>query len=539
MSKFTVPNSWKWVRLDNLVGISSGGTPSRSRAEYFNGDIFWTTPTDIKSNANFYLQNTKEKITEKGLASSSAKILPKNSILVTSHGTIGAVVITKIPTATNQNIYGLICNNNLVSNEFLARYLAWSKEQLLNISFGTTFEALSSRHFKKFQVPLPTLPEQEAIVKILLQAEKIWELKRKVNNKLNKLPNSIFKQIFGVFSKNNFDTTIKLENVSDVVPGVTKGRKLPVHKTVIVPYLRVANVQDGYLDLSNVKTIEVLFSDVEKYALQEGDIVITEGGDFDKLGRGAIWKYNIPDCIHQNHVFRIRLDSSVILPTFFNYYLQSSFVRQYFLRSAKRTTNLASINISQLKSLPVPIPPMNLQIKFKKAIEHSNKIGISESRDKIDSLVYSLTVQAFTGQLTQSFRQKEQYAISAHAKQRDETLKLKSASDIIFQQEQSVDLSKDIAAYLSTAQKEILENLEAVERYALAESDFTDLNMPPNQVQRNLDLLSAIGLVKSVNIPIAPGEIGNVFYTTAYRSLKEGDDTKEIDLENLEKEATI
>ncbi len=124
-----------------------------------------------------------------------------------------------------------------------------------------------------------------------------------------------------------------------------------------LPYLRVANVQDGYIDLSEMKEISVPIGQVERFTLQKDDLVLTEGGDFDKLGRGCIWDGEIPDCVHQNHIFAVRvLDKKVLVPRFLAYQMQSPYGRQYFLACAKQTTNLASINSSQLKKFPVLFP---------------------------------------------------------------------------------------------------------------------------------------------------------------------------------------
>jgi type I restriction enzyme, S subunit len=96
-----------------------------------------------------------------------------------------------------------------------------------------------------------------------------------------------------------------------------------------------ACVQDGYLDLSEIKTIRALPKDVEALRLQPGDVVMTEGGDFDKLGRGAIWPEGLLDCIHQNHIFRVRLNQLKLKPRFFAALLQSGFAKDYFLRCSK------------------------------------------------------------------------------------------------------------------------------------------------------------------------------------------------------------
>lgn len=128
------------------------------------------------------------------------------------------------------------------------------------------------------------------------------------------------------------------------------------------PYLRVANVQDGHLDLRNVKHIEVPVSQAARFELQEGDVLLTEGGDLDKLGRGTVWRAEIPGCVHQNHVFAVRVkDRAELLPEFLACEVQSAEARSYFLAAAKQTTNLASINSSQLKRLPIRVPDLAAQ----------------------------------------------------------------------------------------------------------------------------------------------------------------------------------
>jgi len=124
-----------------------------------------------------------------------------------------------------------------------------------------------------------------------------------------------------------------------------------------VPYLRVANVQRGYLDLSEVKTINAAASDIDQLRLQPGDILFNEGGDRDKLGRGWIWEGQLTDCIHQNHVFRARLVSPDIVPKLVSWW-GNSFGKDYFQREGKQTTNLASINLTKLSAFPLPLPPI-------------------------------------------------------------------------------------------------------------------------------------------------------------------------------------
>ena len=152
-----------------------------------------------------------------------------------------------------------------------------------------------------------------------------------------------------------------LDDCAFVQTGIAKGRKLRDSDTIELPYLRVANVQDGHLDLSEMKNIRILMSELDRYSLRAGDVVLTEGGDFDKLGRGFIWQGEIEHCLHQNHVFAIRPDSDTLLPEFLAYQVQSAYGKAYFLKVAHKTTNLACINSTKLKAFPVLLPDIDEQ----------------------------------------------------------------------------------------------------------------------------------------------------------------------------------
>ncbi|HVL09771.1 MAG TPA: restriction endonuclease subunit S [Burkholderiaceae bacterium] len=154
-----------------------------------------------------------------------------------------------------------------------------------------------------------------------------------------------------------------LHTVAEVRTGLAKGKPALIDP-VEVPYLRVANVQDGHFDLGEIKTILVERSAIKRYQLHAGDVLMTEGGDFDKLGRGAVWSGEISPCLHQNHLFVVRPDSSVLNAIFLAALSSSHYGRAYFESCAKRSTNLASINSSQLKEFPVVLPPYSEQAQI-------------------------------------------------------------------------------------------------------------------------------------------------------------------------------
>ncbi|HRD72542.1 MAG TPA: restriction endonuclease subunit S [Aquimonas sp.] len=155
-----------------------------------------------------------------------------------------------------------------------------------------------------------------------------------------------------------------LDMLGDIASGVAKGTKTDGKTpTREVPYLRVANVQRGYLDLSEVKTIQATKRDIQELALVNGDVLFNEGGDRDKLGRGWVWRSEISECIHQNHVFRMRPFLVDIQPELISHQ-GNTFGKLWFQNAGKQTTNLASINMGMLRAFPVPVAPADEQVEI-------------------------------------------------------------------------------------------------------------------------------------------------------------------------------
>ncbi|WP_226858347.1 restriction endonuclease subunit S [Diaphorobacter aerolatus] len=158
------------------------------------------------------------------------------------------------------------------------------------------------------------------------------------------------------------------DEVAVVIGGVTKGRDLRGKPVVMCPYLAVANVQRGYFKLEHLKSIEIAEDELPKYLVHEGDLLITEGGDWDKVGRTAIWQGGVEKCLHQNHVFKARVPSEKLLKAWVELVFNSGIGRDYFAGASKQTTNLASINMTQLRSFPLPIPPVDEQRRILDAL---------------------------------------------------------------------------------------------------------------------------------------------------------------------------
>lgn len=268
---------------------------------------------------------------------------------------------------------------------------------------GAAQPGVNATTLKALTVPLPPLADQRRIADVLDRAEALRATRREALAELDTLTQAIFIDLFGdpVANPKGWPETKTLGEVADIASGVTKGRRLHGKATREVPYLAVANVQDRSLNLSAVKTIEATEDEIRRFRLVRDDLVMTEGGDPDKLGRGTLWGDELPECIHQNHIFRVRLTTTQMHPLFLNWLVGSQRGKRYFLRSAKQTTGIASINMTQLRGFPVLLPPLALQRDFARRIAAVEKLKAAHraSLAELDALFASLQHRAFRGEL--------------------------------------------------------------------------------------------------------------------------------------------
>lgn len=393
----------RFVKLGNVCKIQSGGTPRRGVEGYYGGEIPWAKIGDIENSQNGYIINTAESITSAGLRSINNRLFPTNTVFLAMYGSVGKTAISGIEMTTNQAILGLQPNNpEELYFKYLKYWLDFSKKDLIGKARGVALQNISATIVKEFEIPLLPIEEQKKVVKVLDNAYSIYQKRKQSINLLNDYLKSTFFEIFGDLVTNTKEwKTFKLGEIADICSGVTKGRKFGNSKTVFAPYMRVANVQDEHINLSEIKEIEVLPGDVEKYKLVNGDILLTEGGDPDKLGRGGIWRGEIENCIHQNHIFRVRLNNKLTLPEFMSAQIGSRRGKQYFLKSAKQTTGIATINITQLKNYPALVPPLDLQEKYKTAESHVRilKEKMQDQLIELDNQFQSLMQNAFNGEI--------------------------------------------------------------------------------------------------------------------------------------------
>lgn len=198
-------SEWKEYRLDEVGDIVSGGTPSTKNEDYYGNEIPWITPKDLSGYYSKYISKGERSITKLGLEKSSAKLLPKGTILFSSRAPIGYVAIAQEDLCTNQGFKNIVCNPQVAHNEFIYYRMKLAKEELESVAGGSTFKEVSGKVMKEFKVKLPSIEEQKRIASILSSLDDKIELNNEMNKTLEEMAQSIFKRWFVDFEFPNKD----------------------------------------------------------------------------------------------------------------------------------------------------------------------------------------------------------------------------------------------------------------------------------------------------------------------------------------------
>ncbi|MGR3321400.1 MAG: restriction endonuclease subunit S [Pseudooceanicola sp.] len=388
------------VRLDDIADIKTGDpAPQPPDAFADDGPMFVRMQDVGRDHITPELATSTDRLSSNWLRTNRLRLFPKNSILIPKSG---ASVNLNHRAKLAEDAYVVshlavvIPDPQFVDPEYLFWWsVKYDPRRQVQV---TSLPSLKTSMLKEAMVPLPPLEEQRRIVDILNRAASIERLRARASTQLRALIPALFIKMFGDDHQiaDRFEMR-PLKEVSSIGSGATKGRKIEPEDSTEVPYLRVANVQDGFLNLDEIKTIIIRSGEEAKYALEPGDLVMTEGGDPDKLGRAAIWAGQLPYCAHQNHVFRVRPDTDQVLSDYLRAFVGSTYGKAYFLRVAKQTTGIASINKTQLGNFPVAVPPMELQERFTALVDRINAADrlLEKSASEARSLSQALMARLF------------------------------------------------------------------------------------------------------------------------------------------------
>lgn len=397
------PTEWTWSRLGELALPTTTWNPRSEPRD----TIHYVDVSAI----------SREELRIVGASQVAAASAPSRARKIVREGdTIFATVrptlrrIAQIPASLDGEIVSTaFCvirpDREKINPDFLffALQLDSIMAEVAALETGASYPAVRDSDVLDQIIPVPPLPEQLSIAAALRTAREALLHEARCGKTAAALKQSAMQELFahGLTSSSQKETEIglvpadwgitSLDHCSVVQTGAAKGRKLGKSEIVEVPYLRVANVQDGHLDLSEIKQLAIRRAEIERYRLYSGDVVLTEGGDFDKLGRGFIWRGQIEPCIHQNHVFAVRTDRSRLLPEFFAYQAQSPYGKAYFLKVAHKTTNLACINSTKLKAFPVLLPSIREQTEIVGILDAiDRKIELNRSKCTVLKQLYKV-----------------------------------------------------------------------------------------------------------------------------------------------------
>ncbi len=396
-----LPIGWIQTTLGQVATWGSGGTPRATEPAFYGGTIPWAVIGDLNDSA---VTETASAVTALGLASSSAKIVGPGTVLVAMYGSIGKLGIAGCRMATNQAIAFANGHPGIATNRYIFWFLRWQRSSLTKSGKGATQRNISQTILKAWPIPLPPYAEQERIVAAIEEHVSRLDAAERLLRSARRRADLM--RASALAAATPADCKWKtLGEIAEIVGGVTKDSKRQSDPSFLeLPYLRVANVQRGYLDLREIASIRVSPEKAKALRLEPGDILFNEGGDRDKLGRGWIWQGEIDNCIHQNHVFRARLLTNADDPKYISLH-GNTFGQQWFERMGKQTTNLASINLKTLKSFPVPDVPLEDQHRIVAEVERrltilaSLSTAIDHALARSDHLRRSILESAFTGKL--------------------------------------------------------------------------------------------------------------------------------------------
>jgi type I restriction enzyme, S subunit len=409
----SLPMGWKLAKIHEIATPAKQRDPSKSPDTPFR-----YVDVSSVSNTLFKIEGATELLGAQAPSRARKEIKAGDVLFATVRPKLKRIAL--VPPCLDGEIAStgycvLHPNPEKVVPEFLYHSLLTDSfvQAMGSLERGASYPAIRDSDVFSATIPIPPLTEQRRIAHTLNMVRVAIEQQANLTSLTRELKSVLMSKLFaeGLRGEAQKQTVLgpvpeswevrPLDTCAIVQTGVAKGRALIGGDVLEFPYLRVANVQDGYLDLTEMKTISIRAHEKDRYLLQKGDVVLTEGGDFDKLGRGFVWQGEVADCIHQNHVFAVRVNQETITPEFLAYQAQSPYGKKYFLSVAHKTSNLACINSAKLKRFPVLIPPLEEQTEISLVFRTlDKKLSLHDRAGSLyKQAFHALLHQLMTGQI--------------------------------------------------------------------------------------------------------------------------------------------
>lgn len=390
--------SYDLVALGDIFRITSGGTPSRRIAEYYeDGKIHWIKTGDLH---NKYIESASEFITQEALNSSSTKLYPKGTVLIAMYGaTIGACSILNIEACTNQACAAFTPNEG-VNNEYLYYWFKFNKNNFVRAGAGGAQPNISATFLKQYKIPLPPLPVQKQIAAVLEKADTLRNQCQQMEQELNSLAQSVFLDMFGdpVANPKGFEL-VPLGGLSEVQIGPF-GTML--HKSDYVsggiPLINPTHIAKSLIVPSDDLTITISkYNELPQYHLKEGDIIMGRRGE---MGRCAIVSGSAVGYFCGTGSLFIRPNQKRLKPQYLNDLLSSLPMKRWFEEQSLGAT-MANLNKGIVSAVMVPLPSIDFQVRYEEVLKNISERLQNNSilKNEIEVNFNSLMQRAFKGEL--------------------------------------------------------------------------------------------------------------------------------------------
>lgn len=362
--RYGVADNWKPQTLGDLARVVGGGTPSRDESRFWvGGSIPWATPTDLTANQVKYISKTAECITEAGLASSAAALLPAGSILYTSRATIGAKAVATIPIATNQGFANFLPRT--VDGEYLYYLLALLTPIIKRLGAGTTFDEVSKRDIRTVWCAVPSdSSEQVAIARILEAVDTAVERTRVAVERAREVKRALVQKVLaeGLRGERQKKTAIgpvpkswHVVPVSSVVGSFQYGLSVSMEQQGKLPILRMGNIQNGEVVLTDLKYVSLAEKVVYPYLLKRGDVLFNRTNSQEWVGKVGIYRHDTP-AIFASYLIRLLPDGAKLDNYYLGHLLASYSAQCRVKRYATPGVQQVNINATNLGKVLIPLP---------------------------------------------------------------------------------------------------------------------------------------------------------------------------------------
>ena len=421
----TLPKTWTEVAIGTIAEVYGSGAQHRERTSFTKGSMPWMTLSDMTRLSGLVVESTARTLKEAGPRPASSRVLPAGTVLLSSRVKIGRTAIAAREMTTDQSFISLICDPELVSNEYLARVLRAMTPMLESVSTGSAARFISRSTVAKLRIPLPTLPEQRRIAEMLALAESL-----RPAEDIRAIRGSILHAALDPLIADTDLRTARLAELVEMRLG-SSVRFTPSDKAESdgLPILRTANVIGGVITTDELKYARPPAGEAQRLRLHAGDMLLVRlHGNPDYVGDCAVVPHWADDThwLYASHLIRLRLKSDAVRAEYLGAFLNSPYGRSAMQNTIRSTAGQTLLSIDSLANIVVPLPSRSAQQYFANLWGgvHDVTQRIGAARAQADTLIALLEQQAFNGTLTEKWREKNRPSIRDAARSRDKSLLL-------------------------------------------------------------------------------------------------------------------